>query len=329
METDIPEKDRPNIVAFYSPRKRSPSWTTMMKWWKNNSEQFNVHLKADTDTCKCHRDTDTLNNADIVVLGLGSKGAVRTSFVSDKSRKLVSVCSDVESYCGQNVDETSDALLDLEPDLLWCTWWMKNDYNGKDTPPTEKLKYLIEDYDSHANVTIRGYPLGVDFEHFRPNIDGKKLDLVYMMTTMDNWYWHGMRKKYVIHYKTHNDEYHGLRCHYDNEYGNRYRDMLARARYAIVDTSRRHYMTAKYVEAIASGCILIGDKPTGMKDFFDNKVIRPVYDENVFDIMPDILNEIRNYDMVLFNNSRERFKKYFSIEPAVKEFEKAIMEMIQ
>jgi len=99
---------------------------------------------------------------------------------------------------------------------------------------------------------------------------------------------------------------------YYGMWGYAYIDTLQRSKIMMVDTSQRHWMTAKYLEAAACGCLLMGDVPWGMEDVFNDDTMAVLDYDN---LEQDMDRQIRYY----LSHDKDRIEKVTRLKKILEE----------
>ena len=177
-------------------------------------------------------------------------------------------------------------------DLLW------NVSVGQNIPVNQRLDRFVKTWRHFKDTQIMHHTWAYDpTRHTDPGEKEKEFDVFFSMTVDGMWF-NAMRgkmynsliplqKECVIRMGQldQNMKWHGM-------YGDQYAETLKKSKICLVDTSLRHYMTAKYLEAAASGCLLMGDAPWGMEDTFNDETM-VILDYN--NLEQDLTDKIRYY----------------------------------
>jgi glycosyltransferase involved in cell wall biosynthesis len=276
--------------------------------------KFNVQLATDTPVGISAEDVCKKRNCappSVVWDGFGSySGMVRSySWLKENNSKLVRTVGDVEVHTGEygigHPEFNSKVYVDA---LFWP--------GVEDTPAVNRCKAYTEDLITQEDAKYICIPFGVDTRKFRPNKD-KDIDViaVYMMESGSPWqqYRMAMAQVLVAMMKDPMKKYKDLKFHIGNEFYEHYPEFANRSKMALVDTSQRDYMTAKYLEYGASGALLIGDQPKGYEDWFNSSTMSVVDQERMAHELPAKILEYHEHEDERIKKT-EKMRKVIELE---------------
>lgn len=331
--SDNEKDDRPSLWIFYHDRFRSPTSTDLYKWMKKNSKLFQVQLVTDTPpgiSIEAVMDHRKIPKPDMVLDGFGAyTGILRSKdFIKQNGIKIVRTVADVEVHKGDfgaghpnhNTDLFVDALyFPVSPDCK---------------PPIDRLNEYREDLITQEDAQLICIPFGVDTDKFNPNRE-KDIDIMAlymaekgnmfqmnrlrMNDTLDTWLngnkhgWPGhnnILQEYmmrvqaikkedltpadqkIIDYAKHRKP---VNVYMGTDFY-RYPEICNRSKIGFADTSKRDYMTNKYLEIGASGAAIVGEIPYGYGNLFTKDTMFPVDMDMIETELPSVL------DYILFND---------------------------
>jgi hypothetical protein len=177
----------------------------------------------------------------------------------------------------------------------------------------------IEDFIStwtHLRKTKLIYhPWSFDPKIYFDDNRNKDTDIFFSMTLDSNWFSSNrakmfnainpLRQKYKVMSGVGDQQgqWHGI-------YGWPYEEGLRRSKICMADTASRNNMTAKYLEAAASGCLIMGDAPWGMDEVFNDDTMA-ILDYN--NLEKDLTKQVEFY----LSNPDERTKKAKKLQQIV------------
>lgn len=277
---------RPLVLVLYRYWPKSPA---SMKLY----EEMVLRSQAGETKCDYVRDIDSeqgilLENyvnqvlggrlPDYLLIGLGAlQGTLRhpnnAEYMEKEGIKPVMMIGDSSQFMGQH----------------WATvnsnirWHMLINPNviSPDIPVMGEMVRWRDTHMSQQQAQIKGVPWGVDPVYWKDKGLERDKDVLYMQTTTMTWELHRaripmyqlvneMNKRQEISLTTgsinpNNGQWIGM-------HGLPYRDALMDHKMIICETGMRKIMTAKYVEAAHAGCLIVGEKPGGHDDIFEDGV---------------------------------------------------------
>jgi glycosyltransferase involved in cell wall biosynthesis len=259
---------------------------------------------------------------DYVLAGPGAKGTLMNNgmFLKENDVKICNMIVDVE-----------DAM-----NYVWDQQHARCSFDYVYFPMQENLDCVLKFKDfakylwTYKNVKYIYTPWGVDAEKYKDERLRRDLDVMCCLTAgdprSDRGYFHRFRYRMIKHVKSMRN----IVSRTDKLIFDQYRMLMKHSKIFLVDTAVEGGMTAKYVEAGLSGCLLMGEKPVGMDDIFiDEKTFIEINYDNLEN---DLEQNIRYFieddewraDMV--ENMKEKMLEHFTLEVVVQQFEEAVLK---
>ena len=299
--------DKPIMLVITGIRKRSPISIEMYKHMQRPEGIFETYLCQDPGGLNIERYIhEFLPRAPDYILGgmgcdLGTFQQFQNwDYIRDNKIKTIFQVGDHTQF----ID--SDQYIRMNAVSRFDKLWIVSD-EIKNIPAHAQLEEHVKTWAHYKHTNLFYHPWSFDPNvHFDSNMI-RDFDVFFSMTVDQNWFSEKrglMYNSMIPLQKIHKIIMGSVdnKGHWQGLFGEGYNNLLSRSKIAMVDTSMRHYMTAKYLEAGTRGCLLMGDAPWGMEEVFNDETMA-IIDYN--NIEKDVPKQIEFY----LSSPAEREKK--------------------
>ena len=291
--------DKPLAIIYTHPRLRSPSSFDQCKYLMQHGKEFNWQIISDQATGTRLDKTVERWGLDTPALVWDQFGAYCGAFKSKEyieknNITYIRTVGDTEVHMGEMGHGHHEINTEMDVDALFFP------VSPKCKPPIERLKDFTDYLPTQKDKPLICIPFGVDT---RKHIPAKEKDIdiigLYLAESGNPFQQNRIRmsksmgtyinnnnqnvQAYIQTKKVPDDQlpehdkmmkriYADRRTLIginDTVFHWRYVDFCNRSKVAMADTSKRDYMTNKYLEFGASGCLVIGEKPYGYDDLWN------------------------------------------------------------
>lgn len=294
--------EKPSLLILTRLRLKSPIAKEMYLHFKRPDGAFDTTIWMDNPSIPL--DTVIKNQMDgripnIILAGYGCDyGTIanfrNSEFVKEHGIKLCFQVGDTTNFLEQDACIAMHSI--AKYDMLWQT-----DQGCMDMPVTQELHSFAKNFLNTKDTRLFHVPWGITPESYPDLNKHRDIEVLHAMTADGFWYNRyrgamfdilhnlgkaGIVKEIMTGYRNpQNGAYSGI-------YGQAYKEAMQRSKIMLVDTSQRHWMTAKYLEGALSGALLMGDAPWGMDDIFNDDTMAILDYDN---LEQDMTKQIKFY----------------------------------
>lgn len=328
--------EKPRLLVLYGQRDRSNMAVSTYWYMKRNQDElpFETHIAQDvpggTNLKRwCDRFLDEYPTH--IIGGLGCDyGSFSTpenwDFIEKNEIKTVFQIGDLTQFI-----ESPPAVV-MNAVSPWDALWVVST-GCQEVEANSRIHEHVKMHDMLSDTKVIYHPWSFDPDMWFDANMPRDTDVFFSMTIDGNWFsrdrarmYNGLnplRKKCKV--------WSGLieKNNWIGIHGKPYREGLWRSKICMVDTAMRNNMTAKYLEAGASGCLLMGDAPWGMEDVFNDDTMCILdYNNMEFDLEKQIDYYLKNPGEVLNKtNAMKKNMDQFTHKVSVPELERKLLEV--
>ena len=325
------DPDKPLGVLYFSFRKRSPNFTRMYHMMAGGNYPIQWHLVYDDVTASGRPLGQIIQEElggrapDFIFDGFGAGNGSLSSadWVNNHAHNITLIRTVGDPDTHNSIYPNHDKF--LKTDYFYIPW-------PKGCWGTETIKDHMKLYDKQRNAKLIFIPSVIDkMVHYDIDLD-REIDVGYYGTIdmpMDpqsgkvGWKKHENRREMYIAAAKYAEE-HGKAFMGDNVYDQGYINMLNRTKIHLVDTAMTGIMVDKYMEAASCGCLLMGEKPQGLDEYFiDGETFVEIKMHRISSELPKKLQYYLNHEEERNKIARRMQKivhKHFNMDTKIKEF---------
>lgn len=310
----LKKKERPVVLLLYRYWPKSPASMDLY-------EKYTIESQLGHTKCEVVRDIDSEAGIDLekyteqmlggrppdyLFIGLGSLQSTLRSpqngkFIVREGIQPVMMIGDSTQFMGQawgTVNSNIDWSILINPNSI-----------SPEVPPMADMARWIQTHRSQQQAKLYGVPWGVDPVKYRDRGLDRDIDVLFMMTVTTTWELHQARIPMLrtVQQMANNKEISLTSGNINPQnglwmgiHGDIYNEALQAHKMIICETGMRKVMTAKYVEAAHAGCLIVGDKPGGEDELFEDGVTFAEVD------MKNLVPSLREKIIYYKNHKKER-----------------------